>query len=259
GAGRRGGAGGRPSPCGRRGRRGACRPTGHPAGGHCPGSMRPPARRARARRRRGGGAGTDDLADHAGLCARGARRGAARSRRGRRRAARPRARRLGGARRGDPARAPSAFSLLNVADYEREAERRLDDGSFGYYAGGAGDEVTLRDNVAAFGRWQLRPRVLIDVGEVTTATEVLGREVSMPLLVAPTAFHRLAHPDGELATARATAAVGTIMCLSTLSSVTPAELAAAVPGARLWFQLYWSADRGLTADLLPPLAQAGLD
>ena len=69
----------------------------------------------------------------------------------------------------------------------------------------------------------------------------------MPLLVAPTAFHRLADPDGELATARAAAAAGTVMCLSTLSSVTPAELAAAVPGGRLWFQRYWSADRGFTA------------
>jgi isopentenyl diphosphate isomerase/L-lactate dehydrogenase-like FMN-dependent dehydrogenase len=150
-------------------------------------------------------------------------------------------------------------SLLNVADYEREAERRLDAGPFGYYAGGAGDEVTLRDNVASFSRWQLRPRVLVDVGEVTTATEVLGREVSMPLLVAPTAFHRLAHPDGELATARAAAAAGTVMCLSTLSSVAPAELAAAAPGARLWFQLYWSADRGFTADLLARVADAGFE
>jgi 4-hydroxymandelate oxidase len=150
-------------------------------------------------------------------------------------------------------------SLLNVADYEREAERVLDAGPFGYYAGGAGDEVTLRDNVAAFSRWQLRPRVLMDVGEVKTATEVLGHEVSMPLLVAPTAFHRLAHPDGELATARAAAAAGTIMCQSTLSSVAPGELAAGAPGARLWFQLYWSADRGFTADLLAQVAEAGFE
>ena len=129
--------------------------------------------------------------------------------------------------------------LLNVGDYEREAERVLDPGAFGYFAGGAGDEETLCDNLEAFSRWQLRPRVLVDVGEVTTATTVLGREVSMPLLVAPTAFQRLAHPDGEVATARAAAEVGTVMCQSTLSSVTPAELAAAAPGARLWFQLYW--------------------
>jgi (S)-2-hydroxy-acid oxidase len=149
--------------------------------------------------------------------------------------------------------------LLNVDDYEREAERVLDPGAFGYFAGGAGDELTLRDNLEAFSRWQLRPRVLVDVGEVTTASTVLGREVSMPLLVAPTAFQRLAHPDGEVATARAAAEAGTVMCQSTLSSVTPAELAAAAPGARLWFQLYWSSDRGFTADLLASVVEAGFE
>jgi isopentenyl diphosphate isomerase/L-lactate dehydrogenase-like FMN-dependent dehydrogenase len=135
----------------------------------------------------------------------------------------------------------------------------LDPGAFGYFAGGAGDELTLRDNVGAFSRWRLRPRVLVDVGGVTTATTVLGREVSMPLLVAPTAFQRLAHPDGEVATARAAAEVGTVMCQSTLSSVTPAELAAAAPDARLWFQLYWSSDRGFTAELLAAVAEAGFE
>jgi isopentenyl diphosphate isomerase/L-lactate dehydrogenase-like FMN-dependent dehydrogenase len=148
---------------------------------------------------------------------------------------------------------------LNVADYEREAERLLDPGTFGYFAGGAGDERTLRDNVEAFSRWNLRPRVLVDVGEVTTETTVLGREVSMPLLVAPTAFQRLANPDGEVATARAAATAGTVMCQSTLSSVTPDELAAAAPGARLWFQLYWARDRGFTAELLAAVVEAGFE
>ncbi|HMI21910.1 MAG TPA: alpha-hydroxy acid oxidase, partial [Gaiellaceae bacterium] len=149
--------------------------------------------------------------------------------------------------------------LLNVGDYEHEAERVLEPGAFGYFAGGAGDESTLRDNVEAFSRWQLRPRVLVDVGEVTTATTVLGREISMPLLVAPTAFQRLAHPDGEAATARAAAEVGTVMCQSTLSSMAPAELAAAAPGGRLWFQLYWSSDRDFTAELLASVVQAGFE
>jgi isopentenyl diphosphate isomerase/L-lactate dehydrogenase-like FMN-dependent dehydrogenase len=147
----------------------------------------------------------------------------------------------------------------NVADYEREAERVLDPGAFGYFAGGADDERTLRDNIEAYSRWHLRPRVLVDVGEVTTAATVLGREVSMPLLVAPTAFQRLANPEGEFATARAAASVGTVMCQSTLSSVTPDELAAAVPGARLWFQLYWSSDRGFTAELLAAVVEAGFE
>src|SRR5205809_319977 len=79
----------------------------------------------------------------------------------------------------------------------------------------------------------------------------------MPMLVAPTAFQRLADPDGELATARAAAAAGTAMCLSTLSSVSPAELAAAAPGAAQWFQLYWSQDRGFTGELVAAVAEAG--
>jgi isopentenyl diphosphate isomerase/L-lactate dehydrogenase-like FMN-dependent dehydrogenase len=149
--------------------------------------------------------------------------------------------------------------FFNVADFEREAERLLDAGTFGYFAGGAGDERTLRANVEAFSRWHLRPRVLVDVSDVTTETSLLGRQVSMPLLVAPTALQRLAHPDGEPATARAAAAVGTIMCLSSLSSVTPTELAAAAPGARLWFQLYWSPDRGFTTELLAAVAEAGFE
>jgi len=81
----------------------------------------------------------------------------------------------------------------------------------------------------------------------------------MPVLVAPTAFQRLAHPDGELATARAAAAAGTVMCQSSLSSVTPAELAGAAPGGRRWFQLYWSADRGFTRELLAEVAEAGFE
>jgi isopentenyl diphosphate isomerase/L-lactate dehydrogenase-like FMN-dependent dehydrogenase len=149
--------------------------------------------------------------------------------------------------------------LLNVADFEREAERRLDPGPFGYFAGGAGDEVTLRDNVAAFSRLRLRPRMLVDVSSVTTETTVLGRPVSMPLLVAPTAFQRLAHAEAELATARAAAAAGTVMCLSTLASVTAAELAAAAPDGRRWFQLYWSSDREFTRDLLAAVVEAGFE
>ena len=147
--------------------------------------------------------------------------------------------------------------FVNVDDFEKAARERLDPGAYGYYAGGAGDERTLRANVAAFTRWELRPRVLVDVSDVSTATTVLGEEVALPLLVAPTAFHRLAHPDGELATARAAAAAGTVMCLSTLSSASPAELAAAAPGAAQWFQLYWSRDRGFTAELVAAVAEAG--
>ena len=146
---------------------------------------------------------------------------------------------------------------VNVDDFEEAARERLEPGPYAYFAGGAGDEHTLRANAAAFERWELRPRVLVDVGEVSAATKVLGTQIALPVLVAPTAFQRLADPEGELATARAASAAGTVMCLSTISSVTPAELAAAVPGAPLWFQLYWSRDRGFTKELLAAVADAG--
>jgi isopentenyl diphosphate isomerase/L-lactate dehydrogenase-like FMN-dependent dehydrogenase len=138
--------------------------------------------------------------------------------------------------------------LLNVWDYEAEASKRLPPGAYGYYAGGAGDEVTLRDNVAAFGRLQLRPRVLVDVAGCTTATTVLGEELSMPLAIAPVAFQRVAHPDGEVGMARAARAVGTAMCLSTLSTSAPAEVAAT--GSLRWFQLYVFRDEGVTRELV---------
>jgi isopentenyl diphosphate isomerase/L-lactate dehydrogenase-like FMN-dependent dehydrogenase len=143
---------------------------------------------------------------------------------------------------------------LNVWDYERLAEGELEAGAHGYYAGGAGDELTLQDNVAAWRRWVLRPRLLVDVAACTTATTVLGQEVSMPLLVAPVAFQRVAHPDGEVGMARAAKAAGTILCYSTLATTTPADVAA-VGGPR-WFQLYVFRDEGVTRDLIAQ-ARAG--
>jgi isopentenyl diphosphate isomerase/L-lactate dehydrogenase-like FMN-dependent dehydrogenase len=144
---------------------------------------------------------------------------------------------------------------LNVWDYERLAAERLDPGAHGYYAGGAGDELTLRDNVEAFRHWQLRPRLLIDVNACTTATTVLGQEVSMPLLVAPVAFQRVAHPDGEVGMARAAKAAGTVMCMSTMATSTPTEVAA-VDGPR-WFQLYVFRDEEVTRELVSRAVDAG--
>jgi isopentenyl diphosphate isomerase/L-lactate dehydrogenase-like FMN-dependent dehydrogenase len=146
---------------------------------------------------------------------------------------------------------------VNVAEYERLAEERLDPAVFGYFVGGAGDEWTLQENVNAFNRWVLRPRMLVDVGSVTAQTTVLGQDVAMPVLVAPTALQRLADPMGEAAVARAAGAAGTVYCLSTASSVTPAELADAAPDAKRWFQLYWSRDRGFTANLVAAAGEAG--
>jgi isopentenyl diphosphate isomerase/L-lactate dehydrogenase-like FMN-dependent dehydrogenase len=147
----------------------------------------------------------------------------------------------------------------NVFDFEQLAEQRLDPGAFGYFAGGAGDERTLRENVEAYRRWQLRPRVLTGVERADTSTTVLGTDVSMPLLVAPVAFQRMAHPEGESATARAAAAAGTIMVLSTLATATPADVAAAAPDGQRWFQLYCFRDAGVTRALIDQARDAGFD
>ena len=129
----------------------------------------------------------------------------------------------------------------------------------GYFAGGACDEVTLGDNVAAWRRWRLRPRVLTGVGEARTAAAVLGAEISMPVLVAPVAYQRLAHDEGEVGMARAAAAVGTVMCLSTLATARPSEVAAQAPGGRRWFQLYCFRDRGVTRALMDEAVEAGFE
>jgi isopentenyl diphosphate isomerase/L-lactate dehydrogenase-like FMN-dependent dehydrogenase len=140
--------------------------------------------------------------------------------------------------------------LVNVADFESAAAQRLEPGAFGYFAGGAGDEWTLRENVAAFARWCLRPRVLVDVGAGSTATTVLGTEISMPLLVAPVALQRLAHPGGEPTMASAAARAGTLFCLSTLATSHPAEVAAQAPPGPRWFQVYLLRDRAVTDSLI---------
>jgi isopentenyl diphosphate isomerase/L-lactate dehydrogenase-like FMN-dependent dehydrogenase len=146
---------------------------------------------------------------------------------------------------------------LSVADYERLAEERLEPGPWAYLAGGSGDEWTLRENRAAFERWTFRPRVLCDVSEVSTATSVLGARLALPVLVAPVAYQQLYHPDGECATARGTAAAGAGMAVSTFSTRSHEEIAAAAPGLVQWCQLYVFQDRGVTREHLAGAAEAG--
>lgn len=137
---------------------------------------------------------------------------------------------------------------VNASDYLELAAAEVDPKVWCYFEGGSGDEVTLRANTAAYGRWRFRPRMLIDVTEVSTATTALGTPVSMPLFVAPFAMHALLAPDGELATARAAAAEGTLMCVSTLTTRTHTELAAAAGDGPRWLQLYVVRDRQRTLD-----------
>src|SRR5262249_8816879 len=140
--------------------------------------------------------------------------------------------------------------LLNVHDYEALARERLDDNAWEYIRGGSGDETTLRANRSGFDAWKFRPRVLVDVSAVDTTATVLGTEVSMPVLVAPVAMQKLAHPDGEAATARAASAVGTIMVLSSAATMSPRLVAEAAPGAPRWFQVYVFRDHGITHALI---------
>jgi isopentenyl diphosphate isomerase/L-lactate dehydrogenase-like FMN-dependent dehydrogenase len=150
-----------------------------------------------------------------------------------------------------------AAGPVNVWDYERLAEEKLDANAHAYFAGGAGDEVTLRENLVAFERRKLRPRVLVDVRSVSTAATVLGTEIALPVVVAPLAMQRMAHPDGELATARAAATAGTVMCLSSAATVRPAEVAHAAPGAPHWYQVYVWSDRSLTENLIAEALENG--
>jgi isopentenyl diphosphate isomerase/L-lactate dehydrogenase-like FMN-dependent dehydrogenase len=145
---------------------------------------------------------------------------------------------------------------INLFEYEPLAQARLDSSAYDYFAGGAEDELTLRENRAAFARIKLRPRVLVDVSRIDLATTVLGTPIGMPIMIPPMAYHRMATPEGELATARAAGAAGTLMAVSTLATTTLEEVAAAATGP-LWFQLYVYKDRSVSESLVRRAEAAG--
>jgi 4-hydroxymandelate oxidase len=145
---------------------------------------------------------------------------------------------------------------ISVDDYERLARAKMERAAFDYYAGGSGQERTLAANRSAFDAIQFRPRVLVDVSHIDLATTVLGQAISFPVILAPTAFNRLACDDGEMAAARAAGAAGTLMISSTLSTCTLEDVATVASGP-LWFQLYVYKDRGLTTELVARAEAAG--
>ncbi|MCU0760670.1 MAG: alpha-hydroxy-acid oxidizing protein [Steroidobacteraceae bacterium] len=150
----------------------------------------------------------------------------------------------------------SMDELVNLADFEAAALPRLPAGIRDYFRGGANDERALAENRAAWERWQVHYRVLRDVATRDLAVEVPGGRIDWPVMIAPTAYHRMAHPEGELATARAAAALGTAMVLSTLSNTTMEEVAREARRG-LWFQLYVYKDRGITRELIARAEAAG--
>ena len=149
---------------------------------------------------------------------------------------------------------------LSLDDLERDARHAIGEMAYAYYAGGADDERLLDGNIAAWGHWQLHPRVLAGIDgleAVSTATTLLGTPVSSPVAVAPTAIQALAHPEGEAATARGAAEVGALMILSSLATCPLEDVAAAAPGAPRWMQVYILRERARTAELVGRAAAHG--
>ena len=148
--------------------------------------------------------------------------------------------------------------LLNVSDYARAAQAKLSQEAFDYYEGGALDEVTLRENTDGWTRLKLYYRVLAGVANRDMSTTVLGQPVSMPIVVAPTAFHKLACEAGEVATARAAKAAGTLFILSSLSNTAMESVFSQAASPR-WFQLYIYKDREITLELMDRAEAAGAE
>ena len=146
---------------------------------------------------------------------------------------------------------------INLFEYELLAKQHLSTMALDYYRSGAGDEITLKENRAAFSRYQIRPRMLVDVSDRYLGTSIFGEYFSMPILIAPMAFQCLAHPEGEIATAKAAAKLGVGMVLSTMSTKSLEDVAQVRQDAPQWFQLYIHRDRGLTKALVERAEVAG--
>lgn len=147
--------------------------------------------------------------------------------------------------------------MLTVADYESMARRKLPADVWDYICGGSGDEQTLAANRAAFGRVALCPRALVDVSRPDPATTLLGSALAAPIGVAPMAYHRLADPEGEVATARAAGAARLLLVVSPFASRSLEEVAAAASGGPLWMQVYWLRQREVVLDLVGRAEAAG--
>jgi 4-hydroxymandelate oxidase len=147
--------------------------------------------------------------------------------------------------------------VVTLREFEAVAARTVEAAAFGYIAGGAWDEVSLAENEAAWLRYRLRPRVLVDVSRIDPSTTLLGTPAALPVAIAPMAFHGLAHADGESATARAAASAGIPFTLSTMSSRSIENVAEAAPQGARWFQLYTQADPGKTRALVERAAATG--
>jgi lactate 2-monooxygenase len=148
---------------------------------------------------------------------------------------------------------------LLASALEDSARERLSAEAFGYVAGGAGSELTMRANLEAFERWQIVPRMLRDVSERDLSTSILGTAMRAPVLLAPVGVQSIVHPDAELAVTRAAAAVGVPAILSTAASTSMEDVAQAAGAASRWYQLYWPRDRDLAASFVARAGEAGYE
>ena len=146
---------------------------------------------------------------------------------------------------------------INLFEYQALAAGQLSQMALDYYASGAGDEITLQDNRAAFAGYKLRPRMLVDVSHRDLSTTILGQAWQMPIAIAPMAFQCLAAKEGEMATASAAAKLGSMMILSTMATKSLEEVASVRQQTPQWFQLYVHRDRGLTKALVERAHAAG--
>ncbi len=155
-----------------------------------------------------------------------------------------------------PSTPATSGAIVTLADFETAAHPLLSPMAWAYIAGGAADEITLAWNREAYNRLRLRPRVLVDVSRLDTRTALFGQELASPVLLAPAAYQRIVHPEGEIATARAAAAAGAIFVVSSFATTAIEDIAASAP-APLWFQLYVQRDREFTRDLVQRAEAAG--
>ncbi|ESY12599.1 2-hydroxy-acid oxidase [Mesorhizobium sp. LNJC380A00] len=149
-----------------------------------------------------------------------------------------------------------ANEFLCLADFEPAARDRLPHAVYEFIAGAAGDEITMRDNVGAFDLLRIRPRVLRDVSKIDTSITLFGERLSHPIFLAPTAFQRMSHPEGEVAAARGAGEAGAIFTLGTSGTATIEECVATSP-VPIWFLLYWQSDRCFNRDLVAQVAAGG--
>ena len=147
--------------------------------------------------------------------------------------------------------------LASISDYEKAAKTKMTTLAWEYISGGAGDEITLAWNHDAYGDLKLRNRVLVDVSKIDTTTKLFGQDLAHPILISPTAYHKLVHPEGEVATARGAGAAKTTMVVSSFATTKIEEVARAATSP-LWFQLYVQPDREFTRDLVARVQAAGV-